>query len=351
MKRSSVVSDPTVRIAATITATGVVLYTLMVAQDVFAPLVLAIVVGIIFAPLADRLERLKLPRGLVAFSLIVSIFFLLAALAYLIEPYITAVIDRLPSIKYEIRKLLFEYRGLIQGFDAMNREVEEALGAAADAEREAMSDMPSLTDAIFLAPWILAQALIFFGALFFFLLTRNDIYHWVSSRIGSGTDTPMILSRLRAAEDTVARYFAAISVVNTGLGFGVGAALMAIGTPGAVVWGIAATLLNFVLYLGPVVMAAGLLLTGIVAFDGLMTFAPMAIYLTLNMTEAQFVTPALVGRHVQINPFLVFVSLVFWLWLWGPLGGIVAIPVTLVMMRLLDIVGDRSESRAAIRTA
>ncbi|MBY6003883.1 AI-2E family transporter [Salipiger bermudensis] len=346
MKRPAIVSDTVLRVSTVIMASGVLLFGLKVAQDIFAPLTLAIVTGVIFAPLADRLERLGLPRGAVAMGLIVGIFFAIGALAYLVEPYITTVIDRLPSIKYEIRKLFIEYQGLIQGFDQMNKEVEAALGSGS-GEKEA-TDMPGLTDAVFLAPVILAQMLIFLGGLFFFLLTRNEIYRYVSAKIGTGMDTPKLLERFCDAESMVSRYFAAISIVNAGLGIAVGTALMLLGLPGAVVWGIAAMLLNFVLYLGPAALAAGLLLAGVVNYDGLMTFAPMAIYLACNMTEAQFVTPALIGRHVQINPFLIFVSLVFWLWFWGPLGGIVAIPVTLILLRLFDILGDTSISSKPI---
>lgn len=350
MKRPAFVSDTVLRVSSAIVAAGVLLFALKTAEDVFAPLILAMVVGVIFAPLADRLERIGLPRGAVALGLIVMMFFTIFALAYMVEPYVTAVIDEIPSIKYEIRKLLFEYRGLIQGLGEMNREVEQALGSGA-ASGDAGSDMPSMTDAMFLAPVILGQMLIFLGALFFFLLTRNEIYQWMSFRIGGGADTPMIMQRLTDAERMVSRYFAAVSIVNAALGVATGAYLMAIGVPGAVVWGIGAMLMNFVLYLGPAAIAAGLLLSGVVNFDGLMTFAPAAGFLTLNMIEAQFATPTLVGRHVQINPFLIFVALVFWLWLWGPLGGIVAIPVTLILLRLFDIMGDRSDAAGAIRTA
>ncbi|APZ52694.1 AI-2E family transporter [Salipiger abyssi] len=349
MTRPAIVSDPVLRVSMAILAAGALVVALKLAQDIFAPLMLAIVVGVIFSPLADRMERLGLPRGAVALLLIVAIFFAAAALAFMVEPYITTVIDRLPSIKYELRKLMFEYRGLIQGLGEVNREVEQAFGQG--ATEGDMADMPSMTDAIFLAPVIVAQMLIFLGGLFFFLLTRSDIYRWMSTRIGSGSDTPVILERFCAAEHTVSRYFAAISVINAGLGLAVGAALIAIGVPGAVVWGIAAALLNFVLYLGPASVAAGLLLSGIVNFDGLMSFAPMAIFLALNLTEAQFVTPGLVGKHMRINPFLIFVSLVFWLWLWGPLGGIVAIPVTLILLRLFDILGDRPNGRTTLRAA
>ena len=62
-------------------------------------------------------------------------------------------------------------------------------------------------------------------------------------------------------------------------------------------------------------------------FDGLMILAPPAAYLTINAIEAQFVTPSVVGKHMNISPLLVFLSVVFWLWLWGAVGAIVAIPL------------------------
>ena len=109
MKRSATAPDPVLRVSVAIMAAGTLLLALKVAEDIFAPLMLAIVVGVIFAPLADRLERLGLPRGVVALGIIIGIFFAIAALAFLVEPYITLVIDRIPSIKFELGKLMFEY--------------------------------------------------------------------------------------------------------------------------------------------------------------------------------------------------------------------------------------------------
>ena len=90
---------------------------------------------------------------------------------------------------------------------------------------------------------------------------------------------------------------------------------------------------------GPALVAAALLLAGLLSFDGLAGLAPAALFVSMNAIEGQFVTPALVGRHMHVNPLLVFLSLVFWLWLWGPIGGIVAIPVlvwTLYLLGRLD---------------
>lgn len=91
-------------------------------------------------------------------------------------------------------------------------------------------------------------------------------------------------------------------------------------------WGLLAFLVNFILYLGPAMLALALLIAGLITFDGAYGLLPAALYLAMNATEGEFVTFVLVGRSMSVNPLLVFFSLVFWLWLWGPVGGFIAIP-------------------------
>ncbi|HBM60080.1 MAG TPA: AI-2E family transporter, partial [Citreicella sp.] len=108
MTRTPQFADPVLRVSMVALATVAVLVGLKLAENIFAPLLLAIITGVIFAPLADRVERLGLPRGVTATLLIVVIFFSVAALGFLAEPYITAAIDRIPTVKFEIQKLMFE---------------------------------------------------------------------------------------------------------------------------------------------------------------------------------------------------------------------------------------------------
>ncbi len=116
----------------------------------------------------------------------------------------------------------------------------------------------------------------------------------------------------------------------------VAGAMHLLGMPAAPFWGMLAFLLNFVLYLGPIVLGVTLLVTGLVVFDGAIAVAPAALYLAMNATEGQFVTPSLVGQQISVNPLLVFLSLVFWLWLWGPIGGIVAIPLMIWVIAIVE---------------
>ena len=89
--------------------------------------------------------------------------------------------------------------------------------------------------------------------------------------------------------------------------------------------------LNYIIYIGPFAMVLILLGVGLASFfNPLAILAPVAAYLALDFMEAHFVTPMTLGRRLTLNPFVVFLSLAFWLWLWGPIGGFIAVPALLV---------------------
>jgi len=332
--------DPVLRVAVIVIAVTLGFGALKLGADIFAPMALGLVAAVILSPVTEFIERWGVPTGLASAIVLVLGITAIAVLIVTIEPLVWRVIEELPSIKWELRAIIEEFRTLVRGLDAVNREVEEALGTKGDGGGESdggPNPMPTLSGTLYFAPVVLAQVLIFGGTLFFFLLTRKGIYQWSARWIGDSDDTAIILRRFTTAERLVARYFLTISIVNAVLGTLLGTALAIIGLPGPIIWGVGAALLNFVLYAGPMVVIGGLLLAGVIAFDGLMMLAPAAIFLTINMIEAQFVTPAMVGKHISVNPLLIFVSLVVGLWIWGPIGGIVAIPVLVIVLVMLDI--------------
>ena len=127
-----------------------------------------------------------------------------------------------------------------------------------------------------------------------------------------------------------------ISVINLAEGFAVGIGLHLIGVPSAALWGALAALTNFVVFLGPIVMVVILFMVGLTEFNSLgASLLPVAVYLGINVIEAQFVTPMVIGRTMTLNPFVVVLALIFWIWLWGPLGGFIAIPALLVVYAVI----------------
>lgn len=295
---------------------------LHLAQQVLAPMSFALVLGVVVSPLADKLARYGVPRLAIALSLLILSTLFVAVILLLIEPLINVLIEELPRIKSVMGALIDQASSLLRGIETISQEIEESVGAEAV---EPQTAIPSVGDALWLAPSFVSQVFIFVGTLFFFTLTRNDLYRL----------TGPLEIRLKHADTVVAKYFAAITLVNTGLGAVTAAALIALGVEYALIWGLAAALLNYVLYLGPLLIAVSLAIAGLLQFHGLFAVLPPLAFLLINLTEANIVTPLVVGQRMAINPLLIFLAIVFGLWLWGPVGAFVTLPLLLWLGVLL----------------
>lgn len=324
--------------------------TLNLAEGLFAPMLAAIVLGIVCAPITDRVERIGVPR--VGAALMVLALFIVSFLAlfFLIEPILSKAIRNAPLIWYELTEILEALSGAASGMREIQETVSEALTPEAAEGEEVVKEetvaFPGIMDALAYAPSLAAGIMIFVGTLYFFLVARTDVYDKIDR--ANGRLTRDVLCR---AEARVSRYFVTITAINAVFGCLVGAVMTLIGLSNPMLWGLAAFLVNYVLYLGPAGFAAALLLAGIVQFDGAMSFLPAAVYVAMNMTEGQFVTPSLVGQHMRVNPLMVFISLIFWLWLWGPLGGVVAIPVLVWCLVILEQLTDTREAAVSFEGA
>lgn len=308
-----------------IVATG---FALSAAQDIVAPVFLALTSTIVMAPILDKTQQWGLSRTAGAFLCLILAVCIVIAIILVLQPIVLSLIDQAPVVLNEIEIGLRRLKTLTNDITRLSEDMAQAMQVdkAASAEADAM---PTVTDALLLAPSLLAQGVMFAGTLFFALLTRHEIYPWIAKAPLGICEDGFV-----HAERQVSRYFLTITLINASLGLAVGAMLTAVGLPGAVQWGLLAVIVNYIVYLGPAVFAASLLFAGIAAFDGAYSVAPAVLYLMLNMTEGQFITPALVGREMRINPLIVFLSVTFGLWFWGVIGGIVAIP-TLVFISVL----------------
>lgn len=325
------------QVSVVLVAIGFSFTALYFGSDLFGPIFLAFVTGVILAPFVDRLERIGLGRAIGALLILTLALASIIVGGILIEPVITSAVRQMPVVWYELQGVLAFLKSTFRGLGEVSNQVAEALsddpsGATAGKSKEVGA--LTATDALSYASDYTARAFIFAGTLFFFLLSRLDVYQWIG-RVDMTLNSQMMLD----AERRVSRYFSTITIINACFGGLIMTILWVFGMPYAPLWGLVAFLANFVLYLGPAVFAVALLFGGIATFDGAFSFAPAALYLALNATEGSLVTPSLVGRHMSINPLMVFLSLVFWIWMWGPLGGIVAIPLLVWVMSLAEAAG------------
>ncbi|HTL58712.1 MAG TPA: AI-2E family transporter, partial [Candidatus Limnocylindrales bacterium] len=129
-------------------------------------------------------------------------------------------------------------------------------------------------------------------------------------------------------QQQISNYLFSVSVINIGVGLIVGGGLYWLGVPNAAMWGMLIALFNFVPYFGPAAGISLLAMVGLLTFDTVWKgLLPPAWYLLLHLLEANFITPVLLGRRFTLNPVVIFVSLIFWTWLWGVPGALLSVPI------------------------
>ncbi len=286
---------------------------LKLGQAIIAPVVLGLVLGIVVGPIVRNLDELGAHPVCGAIAGLVLTLILITMIALWVWPIMFDLISALPRVSERMLEWIEEMVAAVRGLEAL----EQQLNAPGEDGVETVV-MPTVVSALWLAPNVAAQALIAMGTLFFFLLVRNELY----TALGETTSC-----HLAQADRAVSHYFLTITSVNLGLGVAVSGVLTIVGISDPVVWGAAAFVLNFVLYLGPAIMVVSLLIAGMMQFSGGYVLLPPLAFLLLNMLEAQFVTPAFVGQRLALNPLAVFLAIVFGLWLWGPIGGVLALPI------------------------
>jgi predicted PurR-regulated permease PerM len=124
-----------------------------------------------------------------------------------------------------------------------------------------------------------------------------------------------------------------VAMINFSVGIAAGSIAFAVGLPNPIAWGILGFILNFIPYIGALLMQAGLFFVGLVTFPTLThALAAPLIYAAFATIEGHFITPSLIGRRLTLNPLTVFLSLVFWSWLWGPVGAFLAVPLLIMVL-------------------
>jgi predicted PurR-regulated permease PerM len=196
----------------------------------------------------------------------------------------------------------------------------------------------------FVTPAI-GQLVIFFGTLFFFLIGRTQLRQVLVVFFEKRDSRLRMLRILNDVEHNLTSYLSLVTVINFFVGLAAVAITYSVGLPNPLVWGVLAFMFNYVPYLGALLMEVVLLMAGLVTFPtlGHALIAPL-LYLVFTTLEGHFITPAVMGKHLLINPLTVFLALVFWTWLWGPIGALLAVPILIVTMIVINHIFPTEEA-------
>lgn len=303
-------------------------------EYILAPLALGVLIGLMLGPLAAVLERRGLPPGVSAFIVFVLFIALVGAFAFVIITPLSWWIGRLPQIWQQLQSQLAQLREPIESIGAARDQLRKIVGGG--GVPVSVDNGSPVESVATLAPAVIAQVLIFLASLYFFVATRHRTRLAILRLCLSRRLRWRAAHIFRDVETLVSRYLLSITLINVAEGATVGLGLWLAGVPSAALWGALAIVANFITFLGPLTMTLLLFAVGLTQFDTLAgALVPPLIYQGINATEQQFLTPMLLGRALTLNPFVVVLALIFWVWLWGPLGGFIAIPALLVCYAII----------------
>lgn len=319
----------------------VLLVALQAGQVILAPVALAVVIGLMFGPVADWFEARGVPPALSAgFVVLLFLAIILIAVILFAVP-LSEWVARGPAIWEKFKTELMTWREPLQGVMALQDQIGQLFGGSA-AMTVQVEGGGGLATLALLAPAIGAQVLIFLASLYFYLATREHIRVSVLSLCVSRRMRWRTAHVFSDVEQKVSRFLLSVTLINLCVGTAVTLGMWAIGMPSPLLWGALAAVLNYIPYVGQGVMVLVLLFVGLgTQSEPGAILLPVGIYLFINFCEGQVITPHFLGRTMVLNPFLIFLSITFWLWAWGPVGGLIAVPCLLIVQSILTHVLPR----------
>jgi predicted PurR-regulated permease PerM len=310
---------------------GIFLILLVAALDLARPVLLpvtaAFVVTMMLGPLSARADRYGVPKVLTAILLWLLVAGVFYGLIMLLSAPVVEWIGKAPQIGRSIQDKLMV---LEQPLSAL-RSLRNAL-LPGDAGKGIGFDVMSIVQpALSIVTPAIGQVLIFLVTLFFMLLGRSQLRHELVAAFDDRDARLRVLKILNRIENDLTGYISVVALINFSMGIIGGAVAWAVGLPDPLAWGVLAFVLNFIPYIGSLLMEIAMFMVGLVSFPSIThaLIAPL-IYLVCATLEGEVVTPSAVGHKFTLNPLLVFLSLVFWAWLWGPVGAFLAAPLLII---------------------
>jgi predicted PurR-regulated permease PerM len=337
---------PAVIAAARLVTVAAVCAVLYFGRVLLVPLVLAALIAFLLNPLVARLDRWRLPR-VVGVLVVMSLFgATLGGLGYVVTGQIRDFAQDLPMYSDNIRGKILDVVSLTRGGAIENvQEAIEDINEAVDPE--AAEEARRQVQVVAEEPRLLGGSRVLlpvFGALgtfgltlllaIFMMVDREGLRNRLVSLAGSRS-LAVTTKAFGDAEARISRYLLMQFFVNASMGIAVGVGLFFIGVPYAVLFGLSAAVLRYVPYVGPWVAAALPILVSVVTAPGWeQVLIVVAMFLVLELLSNNVMEPLLYGHSVGLSSFAVIVAAIFWTWLWGPVGLVIATPITACLVVL-----------------
>ena len=348
---------------ATAILTAIVIMVLYFGREIIIPIALAILLSFVLAPLVGLLQRLRIPRGLAVVSVVTIAFALIFAMGSLLASQLTQLAGDLPRYQSTISEKIQSFRETTAGRGTLERasgmlkdlskELDKPKEAATAPEGSlspraptplkpvpvevrqpdpgALESLQSLISPL-LHPLATTGIIVIF--VIFILLQREDLRNRLI-RLAGSHDLQRTTAALDDAASRLSRLFLIQLLLNGSFGVIIGLGLWLIGVPSAILWGILAAILRFVPYIGAAIAAAFPLALA-VAVDPTWTMLlwTVALFVVVEPVVGHVIEPMVYGHSTGLSPVAVVASATFWTALWGPIGLVLATPLTVCLVVL-----------------
>jgi predicted PurR-regulated permease PerM len=343
----------------------IIVAALYLGREIFVPVALAILLSFVLASPVGLLEHLRVPRAIAVVGVVLFAFAIIFALGGLIATQLNRLAGDLPRYQSTIQTKIESVRGVTGGSSTLERaagmlsdlgkELDKPKnGSAAQSPNpmvnpartkprtpvpvEVLQPDPGALESLrsLIAPLVspLATTAIIVIFVIFILIQREDLRNRLI-RLAGSHDLQRTTAALDDAAGRLSRLFLNQLLINTGFGVLIGAGLWLIGIPSAVLWGILAAVLRFVPYVGSIIAAAFPLTLAVAVDPGWSMLAWTAVlFVVAEPIVGQVVEPMVYGRSTGLSPVAVVVSATFWTALWGPIGLVLATPLTVCLVVL-----------------
>ena len=328
-------------------------------RSLVVPVIIGVLVSYALNPLVQGLVRLRVPRALASMFVVLALLGALGTLAYSLRDETASAVRALPDFSKRLRAVAERVIGprpnVVQELQSAADAVADAAGGGnGSTRRRAGQPMPveivEPTINVKEYVWLGWQNLIGFGSqlllvvfLSFFMLSSGDLYRRKLVRLaGSSLSSRRVtVEILDEVGGQISWFLVQLAVVSTGVGVVTWLAFWWLGVEYAALWGVAAGVMNTVPYFGPTVVGIAAFVAAFLQFNSASQAGLVALAsLVITTIEGMVVTPLLVSRLARMNPVAVFLGLLFWGWIWGVVGMLLAVPLLMVAKTVSDRVED-----------
>ncbi len=318
------------------------LYTLYFAGEILLPIVFAMILYLVLQPVMRAFMRVHIPKLPAAILVIFILVGALGALGFMLSAPAASWISKAPSSLSQLESELFFIKEPIAQLQNATKQVEKITEPPGASEGLNVTVAgPGLGSFLLSGTRSLLAGLGTTIVLLFFLLLSGDLFlRRFVEILPTLSNKKQVVAIAHEIESNLSVYLATISLMNLLVGIATGLATFALGMSDPVLWGAMAFTLNFIPILGPLCGIAVLFLAGLMTFGTIWhSLLPAGLYLIIHLLEGETLTPMLLARRFVLNPVLVIIALVFWYWMWGVPGALVAVP----MLATVKIICDRVE--------